>query len=243
VVRDALGSRLSKRGEIRSGDVEVKRFSVEVDGPTFGLVDSTNHDPDRDEEERIERVTLEPTDLMFFEPWEGESDSMAVSGRRAETMATIRYLQGDATQPPATGNRIIAHICNDQGGWGKGFVAALSKRWGEPEAAYRSWYRDRPGNDFGLGAIRLVPVEPDLWVANLVAQHGDRATSEGPPIRYEAVRTCLRKLAQEAAKLGASVHMPRIGCGLAGGSWEEIEPIISDELTSKDIEVTVYDFG
>jgi hypothetical protein len=63
-VRDALGSRLSKRGEIRSGDVEVKRFSVEVDGPTFGLVDSTNHDPDLDEEERIERVTLEPTDLL-----------------------------------------------------------------------------------------------------------------------------------------------------------------------------------
>lgn len=158
-------------------------------------------------------------------------------------MATIRYLQGDATQPQATGNRIIAHICNDQGGWGKGFVAALSKHWGGPEAAYRSWYQDRPGNDFGLGAIRLVPVEPDLWVANLVAQHGDRATSEGPPIRYEAVRTCLRKLAQEAAKRGASVHMPRIGCGLAGGSWEEIEPIISDELTSKGIEVTVYDFG
>ena len=73
-------------------------------------------------------------------------------------MATIRYLQGDATQPQATGNRIIAHICNDQGGWGKGFVAALSKHWGGPEAAYRSWYQDRSGNDFGLGAIRLVPV-------------------------------------------------------------------------------------
>jgi O-acetyl-ADP-ribose deacetylase (regulator of RNase III) len=180
---------------------------------------------------------------MFFEPWDGESDPWPSSERRAEPMATIRYLHGDATQPQATGNRIIAHICNDQGGWDKGFVAALSKHWGGPEAAYRSWYQDRHGNDFGLGAIRLVPVEPDLWVANLVAQHGDRATSEGPPIRYEAVRTCLRKLAQEAAKRGASVHMPRIGCGLAGGSWEEIEPIISDELTSKGIEVTVYDFG
>ena len=49
-----------------------------------------------------------------------------------------------------------------------------------------------------------MPVEPDLWVANLVAQHGDRATSEGPPIRYEAVRTCLRKLAPEAAQRGAA---------------------------------------
>ncbi|MBV8077676.1 MAG: Appr-1-p processing protein, partial [Planctomycetaceae bacterium] len=40
-------------------------------------------------------------------------------------MATIRYLRGDATQPQATGPRIIAHLCNDQGGWGQGFVAAL----------------------------------------------------------------------------------------------------------------------
>ena len=43
--------------------------------------------------------------------------------------------------------------------------------------------------------------------------------------------------------LEASVHMPRIGCGLAGGKWEEIEPIITDELTSQGIEVSVYDFG
>ena len=56
--------------------------------------------------------------------------------------------------------------------------------------------------------------------------------SNGPPIRYEAVRACLRRLAVEA-RVGASVHMPRIGCGLAGGRWEEIEPMILDELTSQ----------
>jgi len=37
--------------------------------------------------------------------------------------------------------------------------------------------------------------------------------------------------------------MPRIGCGLAGGKWEEIESIISDELTSQGIEVSVYEFA
>jgi hypothetical protein len=35
--------------------------------------------------------------------------------------------------------------------------------------------------------------------------------------------------------------MPRIGCGLAGGSWQEIELIIRDELTARAIAVTVYD--
>lgn len=158
-------------------------------------------------------------------------------------MTTVRYVKGDATQPQVKGNRIIAHICNDLGGWGKGFVLAISKRWPAPEAAYRAWHKDRSKNDFGLGAIQVVQVDPYLWVANMVAQRGMKAGSNGPPIRYEAVRDCLKKLAIEANRQEASVHMPRIGCGLAGGRWEEIEPIILDELVSQGIEVTVYDFN
>ena len=158
-------------------------------------------------------------------------------------MATIRCVKGDATQPQAKGNRIIAHVCNDLGGWGKGFVLAVSKRWPEPEEAYRAWHKDRSKNDFGLGAIQVVPVEPYIWVANMVAQRGMKTGSNGPPIRYEAVRACLKKLAGETNGLGASVHMPRIGCGLAGGRWEQVEPIILSEMVSQGVEVTVYDFA
>jgi O-acetyl-ADP-ribose deacetylase (regulator of RNase III) len=158
-------------------------------------------------------------------------------------MATIESIKGDATQPQGKGNRIIAHVCNDLGGWGKGFVLAVSKRWPGPEAAYRAWHKDRSKNDFGLGAIQVVQVETYLWVANMVAQRGIETGSSGPPIRYKAVRACLGKLAVEAEEVGASVHMPRIGCGLAGWRWEEIEPIIRDELTSKGVAVTIYDLG
>jgi hypothetical protein len=35
--------------------------------------------------------------------------------------------------------------------------------------------------------------------------------------------------------------MPRIGCGLAGGKWETIEPILIKKLIEKGIKVTVYD--
>ena len=132
-------------------------------------------------------------------------------------MITTGTVKGDATHPQARGNRIIAHVCNDLGGWGKGFVLAVSKRWREPEEAYRAWHKDRSKNDFGLGAVQFVQIEPYVCVANMVAQRGMKTGSNGPPIRYEAVRACLRKLAIEAKGLGASVHMPRIGCGLAGG--------------------------
>lgn len=157
-------------------------------------------------------------------------------------MEPLRIIKGDATSPQASGPKIIAHICNDLGGWGKGFVVAVSRRWPEPEREYRRWHRDRAGNDFGLGAVQLVSVRPDTWVANMIGQHGMKQGSAGPPIRYNAVERCLATLAGHAARLGASVHMPRIGCGLAGGKWELIEPIVARTLSEHGIAVTVYDF-
>jgi hypothetical protein len=37
--------------------------------------------------------------------------------------------------------------------------------------------------------------------------------------------------------------MPRIGCGLAGGTWDKIEPLIRETLCAAGVPVTVYDFG
>lgn len=157
-------------------------------------------------------------------------------------MAQIHYLTGDATDPQANGPKVIAHLCNDRGGWGQGFVLAISKRWPEPEAAYRDWYRGRATNGFKLGATQLVQVAPDVWVANMIGQHGIKTSrSSGPPIRYDAVRQSLHHLAGHCRELKASVHMPRIGCGLAGGRWDHIEPLITSELTDHDIPVTIYD--
>jgi O-acetyl-ADP-ribose deacetylase (regulator of RNase III) len=156
-------------------------------------------------------------------------------------MGAIRYLKGDATCPQASGLKVICHVCNDRGGWGKGFVLALSRRWKEPEQAYRAWHRDRNRNDFALGAVQFIQVEPYVWVANMVAQHGVRRGSGAPPIRYEALARCLEKVAAWAVEQGASLHMPRIGCGLAGGSWARIEPLLVS-VCEQGLDVTVYDF-
>lgn len=37
--------------------------------------------------------------------------------------------------------------------------------------------------------------------------------------------------------------MPRIGCGLAGGTWDRIEPLIQANLIDPGVAVTVYDFA
>lgn len=158
-------------------------------------------------------------------------------------MTSISYQNGDATAPATVGNKIICHVCNDIGGWGKGFVLAISKKWPQPEAGYRQWHRDRQHNDFALGAVQFVQVEPEVWVANMIGQRGLKRTGGKPPIRYEATEAALVKVAEEAKKLKASVHMPRIGCGLSGGTWDKIEPIIQRMLGDEAVEVFVYDLG
>src|SRR6516165_2739395 len=109
-------------------------------------------------------------------------------------MADIEYIKGDATCPQGKGTKIIAHICNDLGGWGKGFVLAISRRWTEPVTAYRKWHNERSEHDFALGNVQFVHVEDYIWVANMIGQRGMKHGSSGPPIRYEAVGKCLDKV-------------------------------------------------
>lgn len=154
----------------------------------------------------------------------------------------IKYLKGDATAPVSMGNKIIVHVCNDIGGWGKGFVEAISKRWKEPEQAYRNWYKTQKG--FHLGAVQFVQVSDSIWIANLIGQHKIRKDEKGnPPIRYEAIREGMKLIKEKSVELNASIHMPRIGCGLAGGKWENIEPILKEELVKENLKVIVYDFN
>lgn len=162
----------------------------------------------------------------------------------------INYLEGDATQPVGEGHKFILHVCNNAGGWGAGFVLALSKRWPEPERDYRSWHAGKLHLPFELGKIQIVTVESDgkpqgnsIRVINMVAQEGYTKPGE-PAIRYHALGECLEsvnRLCMSGLFPNASLHMPRIGCGLAGGKWDEIEGIILSTIDSS-VPINVYDF-
>lgn len=156
-------------------------------------------------------------------------------------MNGIKFVVGDATQPLGDGSKLIVHVCNDIGGWGRGFVVALSKRWPEPEMRYRAWFRGEEKIPFTLGQVQFVQVVDDIWVANLIGQRDVRTVGGLAPVRYEAIRMGLERVAAEAERLRASVHMPRIGCGLAGGKWEEVGKIVEEELVKRGVAVTVYD--
>ena len=152
----------------------------------------------------------------------------------------ITYCKGDATRP-VDDEGIIVHVCNNAGGWGAGFVLAVSRRWPEPERKYRAWaksgYEEGSGK-FELGQVQLVSVGPKLWVANMVAQDGFGEDGR-IPLRYDALKKCLDIVDALGGGTKLSVHMPRIGCGLAGGTWAEVGPIVEKSIAS--VNVYVYD--
>lgn len=157
-------------------------------------------------------------------------------------MARIQYVVGDATAPIGGGPKLIAHVCNDLGKWGSGFVLAVSRRWPEPEARYRAWARGAlPGAAFALGNIQPVRVGDGLWVVNMVAQHRLKSADNPVPLRYDALEQCLEKLAHFALSKMASVHCPRIGCDRGGGDWARVEALLLSRVVERGVPVTVYD--
>ena len=159
----------------------------------------------------------------------------------------VTYVKGDATKPIGGGKKIIAHIVNDEGLWGAGFVLALDKMSPEPKRIYRHWhnYWTKGGSSLfftfiPLGTVQWAKVDEDTYVANMVAQHRT-IRSVDKPICYKSLEVSLETVADFALKHGATVHMPRIGAGLAGGNWEVIESIINRTLTLQEVDVVVYD--
>lgn len=129
---------------------------------------------------------------------------------------------GSALEPAGEDAFVIAHVVNDKGAWGAGFVVPLGERWPGVESLYKEDFK------VGLlkfGYVRFVPVsilDRKGWVANMTAQSlGTRR-----PLSMVALQTCISKVVRFAAENNATVHSPRIGAGLAGGNWDEIESLL-----------------
>jgi hypothetical protein len=162
----------------------------------------------------------------------------------------LKNVRGDATVPQTTAPNeivVIPHCCNDGGGWGKGFVLALSNKWHTPERMYRD-FCDR---NFGfpiLGKVCAVKVNDKLAVMNMIGQQGTVTKDNPKPVKY---RHLANAMAEVAAKIdfiqsrrgdNVVIHCPKFGSDLAGGNWDFILELIREIWLEAGIDVVVYEW-
>ena len=103
---------------------------------------------------------------------------------------------------------------------------------------FKEWVRQSPEN-LRLGNVHRCEVDKTLSIVSMIAQKG-YGPSPTPRVRYWALSGCLENLSAIAESHRASIHMPAIGTGNAGGSWDIIEELIMDHLIERGLKVTIY---
>ena len=165
---------------------------------------------------------------------------LAAQRQELVNLNDIIYLDGDATQPRGNGQKIIAQLVNDRAfTWGGGLSFVARKKWPSVQQDFKSWAMNDRRN-LRLGNVHFAQVDDNLGVASLIAQHG-YGPSPTPRIKYLHLKNCLEQLAVLAKQRSASIHLPRIGCGQAGGVWTIVSELIEDALCSRGVKVYVYD--
>lgn len=147
-------------------------------------------------------------------------------------MITIK--KGDLLEADET---IIGHQVNCCGAAG-GLAAAVFKKW--PEAAHDYYLvveriREAGGQGFVmLGKTQLCIQHGGKIIANIYGQY-----YAGQDYRPDVLRMALESLAVKAKAMKASVALPwRLSCGICGGDWDEVLPMI--EETMRDVNCTIY---
>ena len=152
----------------------------------------------------------------------------------------IFEVDGDALQRRNDGKRLVAHVVPDTNTiWGgNGFASQVRRRYPQAWTLFRQETFDRRRPPV-LGDVVFGELEEGTFVAHMVAQRGIGASST-PRLRYAALAQCLAKVREVALAQGATVHMPRIGTGHGGASWDVVRELIAEELVEKGVATTVY---
>lgn len=99
--------------------------------------------------------------------------------------------------------------------------------------------------DLDLGSVHLVEVGPrgkedkfKLYVANCIVQKRTKATQKISGILIPELQQALKTLANEAKRISATVHLPRIGYRIS--NWYSIERTIRTTLIQAKIPTYIY---
>lgn len=140
----------------------------------------------------------------------------------------IRYYQGDLL---SVKNGLILHGVNCQRKMASGVAKAIREAYPQVYDSYMDISKEEMLE--WIGRIQLVKIDDSLTIGNAFTQkyYGYDGKLY---LSYDALFDCFTQLGQLNFK---SVHIPKIGCGLAGGDWEIVENLIQRAAPSVEINV------
>ncbi|MDR2964192.1 MAG: macro domain-containing protein [Treponema sp.] len=134
-------------------------------------------------------------------------------------------------------SQVIAHQTNCLGIMGGGVAAQIKSRYPEVYAEYKKFCT---ANKSLLGQCQLVELNSGKgFIANLFGQQG---VGPGRATDYDGLQKALGNLANQMREKGlTSVAFPyKLGCGLAGGDWKVVEPMITKLFSEFDTTIVEY---
>lgn len=154
---------------------------------------------------------------------------------------------------------ILVHGCNCLGVMGAGIARLIKEKWPGVYKAYRQvheqqglylgdvvavgrpeWARPHPGKNRSVPLHFTAPeLPPELVVANAMTQDGVRQEAGERVVDYDALSAAFARIKLMARDTGMEVHFPLIGCGLAGGRWQDVAERIEQALGS-DVPKTLW---
>lgn len=131
---------------------------------------------------------------------------------------------------------IVPHVCNNIDLFGAGFAGALSKHYPVVKENYHLLGKNFLKNN--LGYVQYVKVLEDknyghnLIFANMIAQNSTISKSNPRPLNYRYLVQSMidvdKLIKSKFYDQKIEIHMPKFGCGLAGGNWNFIADLIED---------------
>ena len=140
----------------------------------------------------------------------------------------IKYVQGDILLSNA---QLIAHGVAPNDNFGQGLALSLRERW---PAMYK---------DFRHFCKVMHPKAGEVRIANLMTQEAAYGHGEKPGKASTAhVNHSLRALRKEIEKEKIeSVAITKLATGVGGLNWEEVKPLIENQLGDMGIKIEVYE--
>jgi len=149
----------------------------------------------------------------------------------------ITTIKGDLIKIAQEGGfDVIVHGCNCHCTMGAGIAKAIKAAF---PPAYEADRTTQKGDRTKLGSCSAAECTLNhgkVVVINAYTQYDWRGS--GCKADYDAIRSCMKWIAQRYS--GKRIGLPRIGAGLAGGDWNIIRKIISEE--TKNETITVVEF-